>query len=155
MCNGYVRKRWNVTSVLAVKSHKEWIWLVHFQCCRLWKSILLIVCRNESIFVRWVVLSSPLLNSNFKLLPFGLKRKTDKIISVVFKGRLLSNFIRKSHTDEWNKRIQVVKMRQQSQSEGIALLEDISWSSVLQAIGHVMPSVHYLQLFAHWSDQIF
>lgn len=66
VCNGYVRKRWCVASVFVVTSHKEWMWLVHFQCCRLWKSIFLIVCRNWSIFVRWAVLSSQLLNSNFK-----------------------------------------------------------------------------------------
>jgi len=37
----------------------------------------------------------------------------------------------------------------------MALLEDVSWSGGLRAIGHVMPSLHYLQLLAHWSDQIF
>lgn len=66
VCNGYFRKRWSVASVLAVTSHKESIRLVHFQCCRLWKSIFLIVCKNWSICVTWTVLLSQLLNSNFK-----------------------------------------------------------------------------------------
>lgn len=49
---GNGRKGWSVASALAVTSHKEGIWLIHFQFLRLWKSVFLIICRNWGIRVR-------------------------------------------------------------------------------------------------------
>lgn len=119
VCNGYVRKRWRVASTLAVTSHKEWIWLIHFQFLRLWKSIFLIICRNWDICVRWVVVLSQLFNSNFKFYNpciLGSKEKQIKEFQLRFRGDC--NLFRKSYIYKWNKRTQVIKTRQQSQSVG-------------------------------------
>lgn len=119
VCLGYARKRWSAFSVLAVQSHKEWTWLIHFQFLRLWKSFFLIICRNWVICVRYVVVLSQLLNSNFNFYKpciLGSKEKQIKEIQLYFRGDYFTTSFRTSYIYEWNKSIQVRKARLQSQS---------------------------------------
>lgn len=119
VCNGYIRKRWSIASALAVTSHKEWIWLIHFQFLRLWKSIFSLLFVERGICARWLVVLSQLLNSNFKFYNpciLSSKEKQIKEIQLHFRGDY--NFFRKSYIYEWNKRTQVIKATQRSQSVG-------------------------------------